>query len=201
MLGEKYIENDLNQSIKLILKEDVVTKIDKYGTQTTTTYSNGSRYTGNSFVTNIYYGKNYYLTIHSDIAIKEGWSIKTLYLEMDGKQHLLCYKIIETNYFCRYIDNLSDFLVKEYNLTDERKTSGTVLNIVLLIIALVLLFKLQIKWFFIMLVILFFSFAITMSCFNGCSPEYNNIIAYIEKAISEFERKGLQLTKAAKSIP
>lgn len=82
MKGEKVIENNLNKSIKLIIYEDIINNVDKYGKETTTTYSNGSSRSSTSFKTTIYYGKDRFLQVDSDVPVKEGWTIKILYLKI-----------------------------------------------------------------------------------------------------------------------
>lgn len=195
MIGEKVIENSFSKSIKLVIKEDVVTKIDKYGTETTTTYSNGTTNTGRSFTTNIYYGKDYYIKVYGDIPIKEGWTIKTLYLELDGNQYLLCYKIIESNYYKQEIENVSNFIATQYRLTSDSKITAIVCIILLLVSAILALCFVKIKIFLILLGVLILTFIIISNLTFGCPSSYDDIISYINKAVLQFKEKGKQLAK------
>ena len=52
MVGEKVIENELNKSIMLIIYEDTINNIDKYGKETVTTNTGtGQSYSSTSFKT------------------------------------------------------------------------------------------------------------------------------------------------------
>ena len=117
MVGEKVIQNDLSKSIKLIIYEDTINNIDKYGKETVTTNSGtGQSYSSTSFKTTIYFGKDRFLQVDSDVPVNYGWTVKALYLKLDdSEEKLLCYKILESNqyYECESVDEL---IAREYGL-------------------------------------------------------------------------------------
>lgn len=126
MVGEKVIQNDLNKSIKLIIYEDTINNIDKYGKETVTTNSGtGQSYSSTSFKTTIYFGKDRFLQVASDVPVNYGWTVKALYLKLDNSEEkLLCYKILESNqyYECESVDEL---IAREYEL----KSYGTAIGV------------------------------------------------------------------------
>ena len=194
MVGEKVIENKLNKTIKLIIYEDTINNIDKYGKETITTNSDtGQSYSSTSFKTTIYYGKDRFLQVDSDVPVNYGWTIKALYLKLDdSEEKLLCYKIIESNqyYVCEDVDKL---IAKEYGL--HAYAAPVFLFTLGLLVLDCFLFHTG-HWFW-GIIFSMGTFVIPVCVFwqYKCPKEFDEILSFIYKAMHQLRDKGKQLSK------
>lgn len=194
MVGEKVIENELNKSIKLIIYEDTINNIDKYGKETVTTNTGtGQSYSSTSFKTTIYFGKDKYLQVDSDVPVNYGWTIKALYLKLDNSEEkLLCYKILESNqyYECESVDEL---IAKEYGL---HAYAAPVFLVTLGLIVLDYFLFHTSHWFWGIISSMFtLVIPVCMFWLYKCPKEYEEIISFIYKAMHQLRDKGKQLSK------
>lgn len=206
MVGEKVIENELNKSIKLIIYEDTINNIDKYGKETVTTNTGtGQSYSSTSFKTTIYFGKDKYLQVDSDVPVNYGWTIKALYLKLDNSEEkLLCYKILESNqyYECKSVDEI---IAREYGLKSYAAPIGVFMAFIFEIFIDYSLFHSgHWGWGILASIVSFATFLIWTDILQEissgkmgykCTEEYSDIISYIYKAMHQLRDKGKQLTK------
>jgi len=201
MVGEKVIQNDLNKSIKLIIYEDTINNIDKYGKETVSkNTATGQLSSSTSFKTTIYYGKDRFLQIDSDVPVNYGWTVKALYLKLDNSEEkLLCYKIIESNQYYE-CESVNELIAREYGLKSYTIAFGIFVAFIFELFIDYILFHFGHWVWGILASILSFGTIILLiiSCADSeykCTEEYNNIISYIYKAMHQLRDKGKQLSK------